>query len=159
MAEHIHWKKTTNPDYLGAYAFDDGKDMIVKVKDVRIETVQNQQGKEDKPVMYFDGDVKPLILNTTNCKAIAKVWGTPYIEDWAGHKITLKVKKISAFGEMVDAVRVSNERPTDEVIICEICKKPIQPAQGKTAQGIASATKIKYGKSICIECAKREVNN
>ena len=48
MAEHIHWKKTTNPDYLGAYAFDDGKDMIVQVKDVKIESIQTQQGKEDK---------------------------------------------------------------------------------------------------------------
>ena len=23
-----HWKRLTNPDYLGAYALEDGKDMI-----------------------------------------------------------------------------------------------------------------------------------
>jgi hypothetical protein len=161
MNEKTHWKKLNNPDYLGSYAFQPGEEKTVTIKAVKREMVFNpsNNGKEECTVAYFVEDVKPLILNTTNCKAIAKVWGTPYIEDWTGRKITLKVKKISAFGEMVDAVRVSNERPTDEVIICEICKKPIQPAQGKTAQGIASATKIKYGKSICIECAKREVNN
>ena len=161
MNEKTHWKKLNNPDYLGSYAFQPGEEKTVTIKEVKREMVFNpsNNGKEECTVAYFVEDVKPLILNTTNCKAIAKVWGTPYIEDWSGHKITLKVKKISAFGEMVDAVRVSNERPTDEAIICEICKKPIQPAQGKTAQAIAAATKTKYGKSICIECAKREVNN
>ena len=72
MAEHIHWKKTTNPNYLGSYAFEKGKDLIVKVADVKVETVQNAQGSEVKNVLYFDGDVKPLILNTTNMKAIEK---------------------------------------------------------------------------------------
>ena len=24
MAEHIHWKKTTNPNYLGEWDFEDG---------------------------------------------------------------------------------------------------------------------------------------
>ena len=111
MAEHIHWKKTTNPDYLGAYAFDDGKDMIVQVKDVRIETVQNQQGKEDKPVLFFDGDVKPLILNTTNMKAIEKVCGSPYMDEWVGKKLQLYVTMVSAFGSTTDAVRVREFPP------------------------------------------------
>ena len=37
MVEHIHWKKTTNPDYLGTYAFDRDQEMIVKIKDLRQE--------------------------------------------------------------------------------------------------------------------------
>jgi len=111
MADHIHWKKTTNPDYLGAYAFDEGKDMIVKVKDVRIETVQNQQGREDKPVLHFEGDVKPLILNTTNMKAIEKVAGSPYMDEWVGKKLQLYVTMVSAFGTTTEAVRVREFAP------------------------------------------------
>lgn len=106
MAEHVHWKKTTNPNYLGAYAFEDGKDMIVKIKDVKIETVQNQQGREDKPVAHFEGDVKPLILNSTNMQAIEKSTGTPYMDEWVGKKIQLYVTIVSAFGTTTDAVRV-----------------------------------------------------
>lgn len=151
-----HWKKWTNPDYLGSYAFQPGEEKTVTIKEVKREIVQNQQGKEECTVAYFVEDVKPLILNTTNCKTISKVWGTPYVEDWAGRKITLKVKKISAFGEMVDAVRVSAERPMEEEYICEKCGKPIQPASGRTAKAIATATKAKYGKQICINCAKGE---
>lgn len=111
MAEHIHWKKTTNPAYLGAYAFEDGKDMIVQVKDVRIETVQNQQGKEDKPVMYFEGDTKPLILNTTNMKTIEKVTGSPYMDEWIGKKLQLGTMMVAAFGTTTDAVRVREWAP------------------------------------------------
>ena len=160
MSEKTHWKKLNNPDYLGSYAFQPGEEKTVTIDRVEREMVFNpsNNGKEECTVAHFVEDVKPLILNTTNCKTIAKVWGTPYIEDWAGRRITLKVKKISAFGEMVDAVRVSGDRPTEEVIICEQCGKPITPAAGKTAQAIAAATKSKYGKAICIDCAKG-VNN
>ena len=57
MVEHIHWKKTTNPNYIGSWDFDDGKDMIVQVKDLRQEMIPNQSGgKEEKLVMYFEGD-------------------------------------------------------------------------------------------------------
>jgi hypothetical protein len=158
MNEKTHWKKLNNPDYLGSYAFQPGEEKTVTIKEVKREMVFNpsNNGKEECTVAYFVEDVKPLILNTTNCKAIAKVWGTPYIEDWTGRKITLKVKKISAFGEMVDAVRVSSERPQEEVITCEGCGKPIRGQAGKTAMMIASATKNKFGKALCLDCARKE---
>lgn len=108
---HVHWKKTTNPNYLGAYAFEDGKDMVVQIKDVKIETVQNQQGKEDKPVLHFEGDVKPLILNSTNMAAIEKATGTPYMDEWTGKKLQLYVTMVSAFGTTTDAVRVREFSP------------------------------------------------
>ena len=151
-----HWKKWNNPDYLGSYAFQPGEEKTVTIKEVKREMVQNQSGKEECTVAHFVEDVKPLILNTTNCKTISKVWGSPYVEDWAGRKITLKVKKISAFGEMVDAVRVSNGRPAEESIICEACGKVITSASGRSAKEIATATKTKYGKALCIECARKE---
>lgn len=157
MNEKTHWKKLNNPDYLGAYAFQPGEEKVVTIKEVKRETVFNpsSSGKEECTVAYFVEDVKPMILNATNCKTIQRVWGTPFIEDWKNRKITLRVKKISAFGEMVDAVRVSPDRPEAETIICEICGKPITPAQGKTAAEIAMATKTKYGRQICLECAKK----
>ena len=154
-----HWKKLTNPNYLGSYAFQPGEEKTVTIKEVKREIVQNQNGKEECTVAYFVEDVKPLILNKTNCDTITRVWGTPYIEDWNDKKITLKVKKVSAFGEMVDAVRVSKERPAEETIICESCGNAILAAAGKTAREIATATKTKYGKIMCITCAKKGANN
>lgn len=153
-----HWKKWNNPDYLGSYAFQPGEEKTVTIKEIKREMVFNpsNSGKEECTVAYFVEDVKPLILNTTNCKTISKVWGSPYVEDWANKKITLKVKKISAFGEMVDAVRVSKDRPEDKTYTCEECGKVIMPAAGKSASDIATATKNKFNKVMCIECAKKE---
>lgn len=154
-----HWKKLTNPNYLGSWDFQPGEERTVTIKEVKQEIVQNQNGKEECTVAYFVEDIKPLILNKTNGGMIAKVWGTPYIEDWSGKKITLKVKKISAFGEMVDAVRVSPERPTEEKIICEACGKEILPVDGRSAEIIANATRNKYGKKLCMTCARKEKTN
>ncbi len=155
-----HWKKWTNPDYLGAYAFQPGEEKTVTIREVKREMVFNPSGsgKEECTVAYFEEGIKPLILNVTNCKTITKVWGTPFVEDWAGRRITLKVKKISAFGEMVDAVRVSPERPEEEPIICEKCGKRIEPVAGRSARAIASATKTKYGTMMCMTCAKENNN-
>ena len=151
-----HWKKLNNPDYLGAYAFQPGEEKTVTIREVKRQTVYNPSGggKEECTVAYFEEDVKPLILNTTNCKAITKVWGTPYIEDWPGRRIILKVKKVNAFGEVVDAVRVSSERPIDNNLLCEMCGNAILPVPGKSVQAIATATKAKYGKCLCLDCAR-----
>lgn len=111
MAEHIHWKKTTNPTYMGSWDFEEGKDMIVKVKDIKTEQVQNQQGKEEKQVMYFEGNLKPLILNTTNMKAIEKATGSGYMDEWVGKKLQLFVEPVSAFGTVTMAVRVREFAP------------------------------------------------
>lgn len=154
-----HWKKLTNPNYLGSYAFQPGEEKTVTIKEVKREIVQNQNGKEECTVAYFVEDIKPLILNKTNGSMIAKVWGTPYIEDWAGKKIILKVKKISAFGEMVDAVRVSPERPAEEKIFCEACGNEILPVDGRSAETIANATRNKYGKKLCMDCVRKEKAN
>ena len=111
MAEHIHWKKTTNPNYLGEWDFEEGKDIIVQVKDVVSEVIQNAQGKDEKSVMYFENGVKPLILNVTNMKAIEKATGSPYQDEWVGKKLQLYITMVAAFGETTKAVRVREFAP------------------------------------------------
>lgn len=156
MENKTHWKLLTDPNYLGSYAFQPGEEKTVTIKEVKREIVQNQNGQEECTVAHFEEDVKPLILNKTNANMIAKVYGTPYIEDWSGHRITLKVKKVKAFGEMVDAVRVSKDRPMDAPIICESCHLPIQGASGKSPKEVADLTKARYNKVLCADCARKE---
>lgn len=154
-----HWKKLTNPDYLGAYAFMPGEVKAVTIKVVGTEVVQNQTGnKEECIVARFEEDVKPLILNKTNCKTIAKLYGTDYIEEWSGKRIQLQVKKVSAFGDVVDAVRVMSVMPGDD-LICEECHKIIKPAAGKSAKEIAEMAQKHVGKALCLECQKVIANS
>ena len=59
-----HWKKLTNPDFLGAYALNPDEDMIVTIKSVSEESfVGNGGKKEDGLIVRFVEDVKPLICN------------------------------------------------------------------------------------------------
>lgn len=158
MSEKTHWKKYSNPNYLGSYAFQPGEEKVVTIKEVKREVVVNpaDNSKDECTVAHFQEDIKPLILNATNCKAITKALGTAYIEDWAGHRIILKVKRISAFGEMVDAVRVATERPVDVSVKCQKCGKDITAVPGKTVQQIVAATTNRFNKALCMECAQKE---
>jgi len=107
-----HWKKLNNPNFIGAYELMGVTDeLTVKITKVIKESVKNMNGgDEDCTVAYLENQ-KPMILNATNCKTIAKIYNTPYIEDWAGLKITLIVQQVKAFGDIVDALRIKQAIP------------------------------------------------
>ena len=150
-----HYKKLINPDYLGAYSLDPGKDMVLTIRQVKKEMVTGADGKKEECIVcYWQEDQKPMILNVTNCKMIAKLLKTPYIELWAGHRIQIGAEVVSAFGEKVEALRVRKTLPEEAKIACEVCGQFIQPAFNMSASQLAAYTKKKYGKSMCAECAK-----
>lgn len=108
-----HYKKLRNPDYFGAYAMPtDGSDIILTIKSAGQEKVLGTDGKKtDCLVIHFQENVKPMILNATNAKAIHKVSGTPYVEKWAGTKVQIYVTKLRAFGEDREALRIREFTP------------------------------------------------
>lgn len=156
-----HWKKLNNPDFLGAYAVDPGEDLIATIKSAAKETFTGTGGKKDEGIVirFQESDIKPMICNTTNAKAITKVVGSPYIEDWSGHKIALYVAEVSAFGETVDALRVRPYAPKVEEITCSVCGGPVKAAYGKSPKQMAKYTEDKFGKVMCADCAKKEAEN
>lgn len=112
-----HWKKLTNPDYLGAYDFAQGEERIVTVKEVKRELITGSDGKKEEcTVCYFAEQFKPMILNVTNQKMITKLADTPYIEQWQGKSFKLVVVKVKAFGEVVDALRIKSEKVVKPVL-------------------------------------------
>jgi len=105
-----HIKKLRNPNYIGSWDLMDengiAKNRIFTISGVKNEMVfDGKGGNEECTVLEFSSS-KPMILNSTNIKTICKVLDTPFIEDWIGKKIELTVKKIKAFGEMHDALRI-----------------------------------------------------
>jgi hypothetical protein len=110
MENKTHWKKLTNPDYLGSYDFATGEERIVTIKDVKRQMVNGADGKKEEcTIVFFQENYKPMIMNATNSKMITKLSDTPYIEDWIGKSFKLVVVKIKAFGEFVEALRVKSE--------------------------------------------------
>lgn len=111
-----HWKKLTNPLYLGAYDFQPGEERNLKIKEVKRENVTGPDGKKEECTVAHLVNSKPIILNSTNSKRITKALNTPYIEDWAGKTITVYVEAgVRAFGEITDAIRIRPAAPITEL--------------------------------------------
>lgn len=100
-----HWKLLINPDYIGAYALEEGQDLTVTIDWVQQETVTGTGGKKEECTVAHLVGQKPMILNVTNSKMIAKLYG-PYIEDWAGKPITLYASTTKLAGETVECLRI-----------------------------------------------------
>lgn len=159
MAEKLtHWKKLTNPDYLGTYALEQNQDLIVTIKSVANEVVTGADGKKETcMVMRFMENVKPMVLNATNSKTIAKLFKTPYIEEWEGRKIQIYIQTgVKAFGDVVDALRIRPFLPVAKELKCADCGKKIEGNGKSTAEVIAKYTLDKYGRMLCNECGKKE---
>jgi hypothetical protein len=147
-----HWKKLTNPNYLGSYAFQPGEEKVLTISLVQLEEVTNPEGgKENLIVAHFQQPEKPLILNKTNCKAIEKLSGTPDIEQWPGTGIILCVQRVKAFGELVEAVRIRPVKP----YLCADCGGVITGYGGKSHQEIREYTKKTYKRQLCADCATK----
>lgn len=103
--QKTHWKRLINPDYIGAYALPNGEDMTVTIQHVGREMVTSTGGKKEECTVARLVGQKPLILNVTNQKSIARLYG-PYIEDWAGKPVTLFASTTKLAGEMVECIRI-----------------------------------------------------
>lgn len=97
-----------NSSYLRAYHLQ-GKEVTVEIESAQTEKVKNKEGKERKMlVLYFAGKSLGLGLCNENIDTIKELYGKT-VKDWFGKRITLFAKKVNAFGEMVEAIRI---RPT-----------------------------------------------
>ena len=87
-----------------------------------IERVELQdvvgQGKERdyKPVLFFQGKQKAIVLNKTNAQAIVDAYGED-TDDWKAKEVEVFPDKTPFQGKVVDCIRV---------------RKPVTPADDKT---------------------------
>ena len=152
-----HWKRMINPDYLGAYSLEPGQDMILTIKQVRKEEITGTGGKKEECIVcHWKEEAKPMILNVTNCKTIAKMLKTPYIEKWAGHRVQIYATTTRMGGEIVECLRIRDKEPKQADIPCDECGQFIQPAYSMSASELAAYTKKKFGKQLCADCAKEK---
>jgi hypothetical protein len=63
-------------------------------------------GSEQKPVVYFQGKEKGLVLNKTNANMISEIAKSTDTDHWTGVHICLYPTKTDFQGRRVDAIRV-----------------------------------------------------
>jgi hypothetical protein len=129
-----HWKQLQDPRFIGAYALPNGNDMTVTITNVRKEEVTMMGGKKEDHTIVYLANQKPLILNVTNSKSIAKLYGA-YIEDWEGKDITLYASTTKMGSEIVECLRVRPSVPRKQ-------KPPI--TEDRLAKAIASIVAGQY---------------
>ena len=81
-----------------------GSAVAVTIHDVKVEQVGRDQ--DTKPVVYFEGKTKGLVLNRINSKKIAEIAGSNDTEDWQGTQIAIYPTTTDFGGEEVECIRV-----------------------------------------------------
>lgn len=100
-------------DYVAAYDLG-GKDVTVTIaRVVAGELTDNKGKKAKKPLVYFEGAEKALVLNATNGKTIATMYGNQ-CEDWIGKRITMFPTTTDVGGETKECIRVRPGIPKAE---------------------------------------------
>jgi hypothetical protein len=79
-----------------------GRRAPVTVDRVAMEDI----GGEHKPVLFFQGKDRGLVLNKTNAAMIAEIAGSEETDEWKGVRIVLYPTKTDFQGKRVDAIRV-----------------------------------------------------
>jgi hypothetical protein len=99
---------------MGVCDLDDGKDIKAVIKNVTVKRVKNTDGKEQERnvATFTDPNLKPMILNVTNCKIIKKFTKSAYITEWNNVPVQIYVKDdIRAFGDITEGLRIREVQP------------------------------------------------
>ena len=117
-------KDVLNPKFLGSWDIPTDGTIIVKIIESKTEEVDNfkTNKKEQKLVVYIQNH-KPMVCNITNAKAVSKALKSKYLEDWNNKYIEIGTKRIRAFGEDTDCLRVKDKAPTPPVVKKEVITK------------------------------------
>lgn len=152
------------PQYLGSWDCTDGE-LILTIADFKEEVIEGDKGrKERKCVMYFaEKDVRPMVVNLTNRKMLAKLYHTTDSTKLRGKLVKIGTDQVKAFGGIHDALRIrpvvptasKQTAPANDAPKCAECGKPIAAAGGMNPEQVAQYTAKKYGKALCGECATK----
>lgn len=106
----MHYKLLNPSRFLGAADLL-GAEPTYKILGVVMEEIEEDVPKGQPPkfkrkgLVRLEGAEKGWLLNVTNAKALATMFGEE-VEKWTGHRVTLCSEIVTSFGETAPAVRV-----------------------------------------------------
>ena len=96
-------------NYLKASEIPEGTMVPLRIDRVEIEEFGQGKEKESKPVVYFVGKEKGLVLNKTNWQSISYVHGDES-DDWHGKPVQLFRDMTTFGGKPVECLRIKAMR-------------------------------------------------
>ena len=109
-----NWRTAKPSPHLAAADLD-GKDMDVVVTSVVQGEVEGENGRKENcniATISVAGKQcrKTLVLNTTNCKTLAKLSNSNQIESWVNIPITLYPTTTKLKRDIVDCIRIRQNK-------------------------------------------------
>jgi hypothetical protein len=101
--------------------------LLVQIFQMTTDQVEGDHGIEDRAVLYFHGNVKPLILNNTNKELLKAITGATTTGGVKNHQIILYNDATIMFrGKMTGGIRI--RAATQPAPVTAPQAQPIQPA-------------------------------
>ena len=151
-----HWKKSvSDPRFLCDADLVGQPEIIATVSHASMEEVRNGMEVSQKVALYFEEkSVKPMVMNKTNSKTMAKLAKSPMMEQWRGTMVQIYYDPTIKFGrDVVGGVRIRPFAPN--VPKCEECKNALKAHGDMHINKLAAYTKSKYGRTLCADCATK----
>ena len=111
-----HWRNLfeSKSMLLGSHNINEGEELVCEISNTGIQTIKNKSGKDENvPVILFT-NAPPMVLNITNTKTIAALYGDLY-NQWVGKSIQVYATKVKAFGAVTTALRVRPVIPANSI--------------------------------------------
>lgn len=122
-----NWRSSFNSPFMAAWDID--KPVILTIKNVEQKVVQLQKSEEKVIAVFLekkfeDGeDVKPMILNSTNCKMLNKATKSNDTKNWVNLKVEIGVvanKGRIGNDQGLSILRVLSTAPVQAVVLEEL---------------------------------------
>ena len=152
-------KMGKNPNYLGSWDLEEmpNREITLTIDKIVDEKIVTAGSSEVNTVCYWtDKNYKPMILNITNKKTLARLYKTKDTDKLKGKAVVIGIEKVKAFGDMHDALRIRARIPQPVNAVkpkCENCGGDIEAAGRMNPDQVAAYTKQKYGRALCGNCA------
>jgi hypothetical protein len=108
-----HFNKYFDKEYLGHWDLTEGKDATVTIEKVEAGELHKPGAKkgDKRPLLTLRGTDKKMVVNATNAKAIANLYGA-HVEEWIGKRIALyRTTTNGPGGNTVECIRVRPQAP------------------------------------------------
>ena len=150
------FNKFIDDNFLNAEAIGPpGAFIVVTIKDLDYADAYNQRiGKKEKvPVVYFEGDTKPMIPNKGNRKMLKRLFspGEDKPEKCVGKTIEVYVVDTKVGGQPTTGMRIREHVG----VKCESCGKEIRPTATRTVDQLVEISKRNTGKVLCVDCMRK----
>ncbi len=122
-----------------------GTEPIVVIDRVDYELVGEH--RERKPVIYFRGKEKGMVLNKTNAMKIVQLSGSGDTDEWPGFRIRLYATETQYAGDTVDCIRVkaaTNGKPMAAKALPVSPPPPLPPMHTTDHSGVPDDDDIPF---------------